>query len=78
MSSGSSQGKGSKNEREKCVGKGPPIGYDGPLGPNYFEDAAYEFSVQSKRDFNKEVRLRSYDNKREDWPKCMYGEDCLV
>jgi hypothetical protein len=35
---------------------------DGPLGP----------------DFNKEVRLRSYDNMGEDWPKCMHGEDCLV
>jgi hypothetical protein len=60
------------------VWKGPPICYDGPLGPNYFEEAAYEFLVQSKRDFNKKVRLRSYDNRREDWQKCMHGEDCLV
>jgi hypothetical protein len=49
-----------------------------PLGPDYFEEAVFYFLVQSKRDFNKEVRLRSYDNKREDWPKCMHGEDCLV
>jgi hypothetical protein len=60
------------------VGKGPPICYDGPLGPNYFEEAAYEFPVQSKSDFNKKVQLRSYDNRREDWSKCMHGEDCLV
>jgi hypothetical protein len=33
MSLGSSQGKGSGNERAKGVGKGPPIGFDGPLGP---------------------------------------------
>jgi hypothetical protein len=44
----------------------------------FFEEAVFNFLVQSKRDFNKEVRLKSYDNRREDWPKCMYGEDCLV
>jgi hypothetical protein len=54
------------------VGKGPPICYDGPLGPNYFEEASDEFLVQSKSDFNKKVRLKSYDNRREDWPKCMH------
>lgn len=59
MSLGSSRGKGSRNERANSVGKGPPIGYDGLLGPNYFEEAAYEFLVQSKSDFKKEVRLRS-------------------
>jgi hypothetical protein len=37
------------------VRKGPPICYDGPLGPNYFEEVAYEFPVQSKSDFNKKV-----------------------
>jgi hypothetical protein len=25
------------------VGKGPPIGYDGLLGPNNFEEATYGF-----------------------------------
>jgi hypothetical protein len=29
-------------------------------------------------DFKKEVRLRSYDSRIEDWSKCMHGEDCLV
>jgi hypothetical protein len=29
-------------------------------------------------DFIKEVRLRYYDKRREDWMKCMHGEDCLV
>jgi hypothetical protein len=78
MSSGSSRGKGVGNDRRKDGGKLPPICFDGPLGPDYFEEAVFNFPVQSKRDFNKEVRLRSYDNKREDWPKCMHGEDCLV
>ena len=38
----------------------------------------YEFPVESKSDFTKETPLRGYDNRREDWPKCMHGEDCLV
>jgi hypothetical protein len=38
----------------------------------------FNFLVQSKRDFNKAVRLKSYDNSKEDRPKCMHGEDCLV
>jgi hypothetical protein len=68
MSLGSSQGKGLGNGRAKGVGK----------GAYYFEETSYEFSIQSKRDFNKEVQLRSYNNRRQDWSKCMYGEDCLV
>jgi hypothetical protein len=44
----------------------------------FFEEAVFNFPVQSKKDFNKDVRLRSYDNRREDWLKCMHGEDCLV
>jgi len=38
----------------------------------------YEFPVESKSDFTKETPLRGYDNHREDWPKCIYVEDCLV
>jgi hypothetical protein len=56
----------------------PLICFDGPLVTDCFEEALFNFLVQSKIDFNKEVRLRSYDNKREYWPKCMHGEDCLV
>jgi hypothetical protein len=59
-------------------GKLPPICFDGPLGLDFFEEATFNFPIQSKRDFNKEVRLRSYDNSKEDWPKCMHGENCLV
>ena len=35
-------------------------------------------SPESKSDFTKECPLRGYDNRKEDWPKCMHGEDCLV
>ena len=38
----------------------------------------YEFPVESKSDFTNESPLRRYDNPKEDWSKCMYGEDCLV
>jgi|SRR5688572_8511904 hypothetical protein len=65
MSSGSSRGKGVGNERRKDGGKLPPMCFDGPLGPDFFEETVFNFPVQSKRDFNKEVRLRSYDIRRE-------------
>ena len=44
----------------------------------FFSEAVYEFSFESMSDFTKETPLRGYDNRREDWPKCMHGEDCLV
>jgi hypothetical protein len=48
MSSWPSRGKGSRNERAKDVGKGPPIYYDGPLGLDHFEEATYEFQYKVK------------------------------
>ena len=59
MASGSSRGKGAVNERRKDGGKLTPMCFDGPLGPDFFEEAVFNFPVQSKKDFNKEVRLRS-------------------
>ena len=44
----------------------------------FFPEAVYEFPFESMSDFTKETPLRGYDNRREDWPKCMHGEDCLV
>ena len=38
----------------------------------------YEFLVESKSDLTKEAPLRVYDNCKEDWTKCIHGEDCLV
>lgn len=69
-SGGSSRGKGRKNE--------PPAVGEGSLGPDFFGEALLEFPVQSTSDFNKNNPLRSYDNRREAWPKCMHGEECLV
>ena len=71
MSRGSSRGRGK--------GKGTTIRWEGPLGPDFFEEALYErFPVESKSDFTKETPLRGYDERKEEWPKCMHGEDCLV
>jgi hypothetical protein len=61
--------------------KGDPIewGWERPLGPDFFEEALYErFPLESKNDFTKEAPLRGYDNRKEELPKCMHGEDCLV
>ena len=71
MSGGSSRGRGK--------GKGTTIVWEGSLGPDFFEEALYErFPVESKSDFTKEAPLRGYDERKEEWPKCMHGEDCLV
>jgi hypothetical protein len=54
MASGSSRGKGAVNERRKDGGKLTPMCFDDPLGPVFFEEAVFNFPVQSKKDFNKE------------------------
>jgi hypothetical protein len=51
MASGSSRGKGAGNERRKDGGKLPPMCFDGPLGPDFFEEAVFNFPVQSKKRF---------------------------
>ena len=72
-----SMSRGSSRGREK--GKGTTIRWEGPLGLNFFEEALYKrFSVESKSNFSKEAPLRGYDERKEEWPKCMHGEDCLV
>jgi len=77
-SGGSSSGKDFSFGREKGARKGPPIVWVGSIGPELFSEAVYEFPVESKSDFTKDSPLRGYDNRREDWPKCMHGENCLV
>jgi hypothetical protein len=78
MSGGSSSGKGFGTGRGKGGRKGPPIVWEGSVGPEFYSEAVYEFSVESKCEFTKEKPLRGYDDCKEDWPKCMRGEDCLV
>ena len=77
MSGGSSRGKGFGSGRGKgdkgnshCVG--------GVSWADFFKKLVYQFLPESKSDFTKECPLRGYDNQKEDWPKCMHGEDCLV
>ena len=41
--------------------KGPPILWDGPLGPESFPEAVYEFPIESKSDFSDDSPLRGYD-----------------
>ena len=49
------------------------------LGPDFFKEALYErFPLESKSDFTKEAPLKEYDKWKEEWSKCMHGEDCLV
>jgi hypothetical protein len=46
------------------VRKGPPIVWEGSLGPDSFEEPIEQFSLESKSDFTRERPLRSYDNAR--------------
>ena len=78
MSGGSSSRKASGAGRGKGGRKGPPIVWEGSLGPDFFFEVVYEFPVESKSDFSKDSPLRGYDSRKEDWPKCRQGEDCLV
>ena len=78
MTGGSSRGKGFGSGRGKGGMKRTPIVWEGSLGPDFFEKPVYQFPPESKSDFTKECPLRGYDNRKEDWPKCMHGEDCLV
>jgi hypothetical protein len=58
--------------------KGPPIVWEESLGPDSFPELVYEFPVESKSEFTKDAPLTGNDNRNEDWPKCMHGENCLV
>jgi hypothetical protein len=78
MFGGSSSGKGFGTRRGKGGRKGPPIMWEGSVGPESYSEAVYEFSVESKGEFTKEKPLRGYNDCKEDWPKCMHGGDCLV
>ena len=53
------------SSRERGKGKRTTIRWEGPLGPDFFEEALYErFSVESKSDFTKEAPLRGYDERK--------------
>ena len=52
--------------------------WEGPVGPEIYPEPVFEFPVQSKSEFTTTKPLRGYDNRKEDWSKCMHGEDCLV
>jgi len=77
MSKGSSSGKGLGYGMGKGRKKGPIV-YEGSLGPDFFNEPVFEFPEESKSDFSKQNPLRGYDDRKEDWPKCMHGEDCVV
>jgi hypothetical protein len=79
MSAGSSRGKGCGGGKGKEGMKGEPVLWEGSIGPNIFEEALYErFPIESKSDFNRDAPLRGYNDHKEEWPKYMLGEECLV
>ena len=75
---GSLGGKGVGSARGKGGKKGGPIVWEGSLGPEFYDEPVFEFPLESKRDFNHECPLRGYDSRKEDWPRCRHGLDCVV
>ena len=79
MSRGGSSGKNYYGfGKEKGERKGDPIIWDGPLEHDFFPEPVSEFPPQHKSKFTNETPLRKYDDRKEPWPKCRHGEDCLV
>ena len=66
MSGGSSSEKGFGSGKGKGERKGPPVVWDGSLGPDFFPELIFEFPAQNKREFTRETPLRQYDNRKED------------
>ena len=64
--------------KEKGEERETPIIWEGPLGPDSFPELVFEFPPQHKSEFTNETPLRQYDDRKEPWPKCRHGEDCLV
>jgi hypothetical protein len=54
-----SGGGSSSRSKEKGVRKGPPIVWEGSLGPDFFEEPIEQFPLESKTDFTRERPLRS-------------------
>jgi hypothetical protein len=75
---GSSSEKGVGSGRGKGWKKGDLIVWEGSLGPDFYDELVFEFSLESKSDFSCECSLRGYDSRKEDWPRCHHGLDCVV
>jgi len=67
MSGASGKGKGSV-----------PIVWPGSYGPDWYPDQLENFALECKKDFRAEVKLRPYDNRKEEWPKYCHGENYAV
>jgi hypothetical protein len=50
----------------------------GVLVLNPIRKLCMSFQLTEKVKFTKEKPLRGYDDRKEDWPKCMHDKDCLV
>ena len=77
MSGGSSRGRG-KGVKKGSPWEDDPNAWEGGLGSLDFSEAVERFPKECKRDFTRDYPLKNYDKRREEWLKCMHGEDCLV
>ena len=60
-------------------GKGTdPVVWPRSYGPDWYPDPLENFPLQGKKYFRTPSRLRPYDNRKEEWPKCCHGDNCVV
>ena len=57
---------------------GAPVVWPGSYGPDWYPDPLEHFPLQGKKDFRPPVFLRPYDTRKEEWPKCCHGENCVM
>lgn len=75
--SGSGRGKG-KGKGEPSPWEVDPNAWEGGLGPKEFGEAEERFPVESKYAFSNENPVQNYKKRKDPWPQCMHGEDCLL
>ena len=52
--------------------------WEGSFGPEEYEPPLEQFPLEGIHTFVGARRLRPYDDRREEWPKCAHGEHCVV
>ncbi|WVZ74513.1 hypothetical protein U9M48_022685, partial [Paspalum notatum var. saurae] len=52
--------------------------WEGSFGPEEYEPPLEQFPLEGIHTFVGARRLRPYDDRRDEWPKCAHGEHCVV
>ena len=80
MASRSGRGRGGRRGRGRGgQGVSEPITWPGSFCPSYYLPPPPELPLEQKSDFtHPHGQLRHYDDREEEWPKCVHGDDVVV